>query len=294
VSLTTGDWISSDTETKTGIIAVLAPPEAEFSASPAEGSAPLAVRFTDESTGTITSWEWDFDGDGTADSIEQNPSHTYGTPGTYTVSLRVGNGIPANTNTKVAHIRVLAPAQARFAASSTRGEAPFTVYFTDQSEGNVGTWEWDLDGDGTVDSNEQNPSHVYETSDSYTVSLTVHGATSSTETKTDYIKVVAPPQADFSASPRSGTVPLTVQFTDESTGDIAYWQWDFDDDGIVDSTEQNPSHTYSATGSYTVSLTVGDLTSHTETKTYHVRVSAPPPPPPNGGGGGEGEGEEPS
>ncbi len=64
------------------------------------------------------------------------------------------------------------------------------------------------------------------------------------------------PAADFSASPTSGTAPLTVRFTDQSTGGITDWEWDFDSDGRVDSTEQNPSHTYEFAGNYTVSLRV--------------------------------------
>lgn len=80
--------------------------------------------------------------------------------------------------------------------------------------------------------------------------------------------------AGFTASPRSGTVPLEVQFTDQSTGDITDWEWDFDNDGTVDSTEQNPTHTYAAVGEYTVSLTVtGPDGSDTETKVDYIEVS---------------------
>ena len=64
------------------------------------------------------------------------------------------------------------------------------------------------------------------------------------------------PDAAFIGDPTTGTAPLTVQFTDQSTGDITSWAWDFDYDGEVDSYEQNPSHTYNTTGSYTVSLKV--------------------------------------
>lgn len=54
--------------------------------------------------------------------------------------------------------------------------------------------------------------------------------------------VLAPPIAGFSAQPTAGEAPLTVQFTDESTGDINSWSWDFGDSST--STEQNPSHNY--------------------------------------------------
>jgi PKD repeat protein len=64
-----------------------APPVADFTAIPTEGEAYLVVEFTDTSTGIITSWSWDFGDD--CSSAEQNPSHEYLTPGTYTISLTV-------------------------------------------------------------------------------------------------------------------------------------------------------------------------------------------------------------
>ena len=68
-------------------------------------------------------------------------------------------------------------------------------------------------------------------------------------------------KADFEANPTHGTPPLTVNFTDKSTGNPTSWEWDFDNDGTVDSTAQNPTHTYNNLGWYTVKLTVSDGTS---------------------------------
>jgi PKD repeat protein len=79
--------------------------------------------------------------------------------------------------------------------------------------------------------------------------------------------------ADFTADLTSGPVPLTVNFTDQSTGDITSWSWDFGDGAT--STEQNPSHTYTDAGTYTVSLAVtGPCGSDTETKTDFISVRA--------------------
>jgi hypothetical protein len=63
---------------------------------------------------------------------------------------------------------------------------------------------------------------------------------------------------DFSASITSGAAPLTVKFTDESTGDPKSWSWDFGDGGT--SAERNPTHTYTLPGTYTVTLTVSTAT----------------------------------
>ena len=74
--------------------------------------------------------------------------------------------------------------------------------------------------------------------------------------------------ANFSANPTSGYVPLTVNFTDQSfsADSIASWEWDFQNDGIIDSYVQNPSFTYQNTGSYSVSLTVTNINDSTDTK----------------------------
>ncbi|MEJ2719894.1 MAG: PKD domain-containing protein, partial [bacterium] len=80
-----------------------------------------------------------------------------------------------------------------------------------------------------------------------------------------------PPVAAFSGDPTAGTAPLEVQFADESTG-AATWSWSFGDQGT--STAQNPSHTYTSPGTYTVSLTVTNAAgSDTETKTNYITVS---------------------
>jgi len=85
----------------------------------------------------------------------------------------------------------------------------------------------------------------------------------------------AAPVADFSGSPTSGTAPLTVFFSDLSTGDITSWSWDFGD-GVGTSTAQNPSYRYDNAGTYTVSLTVtGPGGSDTETKPDYITVTAP-------------------
>ncbi len=87
----------------------------------------------------------------------------------------------------------------------------------------------------------------------------------------------AAPVADFTGAPTSGTAPLTVNFTDASTGSITSWAWDFGDSGT--STAQHPSHVYAVAGTYTVSLTVtGPGGNDTLTRTDYVTVSPPAPP----------------
>ena len=81
-----------------------------------------------------------------------------------------------------------------------------------------------------------------------------------------------PPKANFTANTTKGTAPLTVQFTDLSTG-ATEWQWDFNNDTIIDSTEQNPTYTYTQPGTYTVTLTVkGPGGQDTLTKQDYITV----------------------
>jgi PKD repeat protein len=82
------------------------PPVARFSGGPTRGAVPLAVTVKDASTGIIDTWEWDFDNDMVVDSTEQNPSYTYYTPGTYTVSLTVSGPGGSSTDTKVDSVTV--------------------------------------------------------------------------------------------------------------------------------------------------------------------------------------------
>jgi len=172
---------------------------------------------------------------------------------------------------------------ADFYAEPTKGAAPLTVNFTDKSkpEGNVTSWSWDFGGAATSD--EQNPSHTYNATEPYSyynVSLTVNRTEgeSDTETKPDYIVVWRPksaPNADFYCEKGVGELSQPVTFTDRSIGEVTSWAWDFDNDGVVDNTTQNPSHQYSEEGIYNVSLAVtGPGGSSRETKIECVRVGS--------------------
>ncbi|NOX88752.1 MAG: PKD domain-containing protein, partial [Calditrichaeota bacterium] len=132
---------------------------------------------------------------------------------------------------------------------------------------------WDF-GDGQSGS-EQNPKHIYEKAGSFTVSLTVTGPGGSDKiTKKDFIVVTEPaPKADFSADVTTGEVPLTVQFTDSSSGTVTAWLWYFGDDSS--STEQNPIHIYTETGVFTVTQIVSNASSaDTLVKNDYINVCA--------------------
>ncbi|MDO9540004.1 MAG: PKD domain-containing protein [Methanocalculus sp.] len=254
-----------------------APPVANFFGSPTSGTRPLSVVFTDTSTRIPTSWSWSF-GDGNT-STAQNPTHTYVAAGTYTVSLTATNAQGSDTETKTGYITVSepgAPPVANFTGTPTSGTRPLSVVFTDTSTGTPTSWSWTF-GDGNS-STLQNPTHQYVTAGIYTVTLTATNAGGSdTETKTGYITVSepgTPPVANFTGTPTSGTRPLSVVFTDNSTGTPTSWSWSFGDGST--STAQNPTHTYVTAGTYTVSLTATNANgSNTVTKTNYITINEP-------------------
>ena len=162
---------------------------------------------------------------------------------------------------------------ADFRASPVQGATPLTVQFSDRSGGNVISYLWDF-GDGEQ-STQRNPTHTYLAPGTYTITLSVVGrGGADAETKRDYITVFIPALVpDFSADKTETAVGENIQFTDLSTGDPTSWEWDFNDDGIVDSTAQNPSHSYANHGLYTVSLTISNpIGLDTELKTDYIRV----------------------
>ena len=275
LTATYGDG-SSSRSTKADYITVTRPnPVASFTADQTRGNADLPVQFTDTSTGSPTSWAWNF-GDGNISS-DPNPAHTYTTAGTYTVALTVSrDGGPASTKTGQ---QIDVKPVAGFTAGTTRGNAPFAVQFTDASTGNPDTHSWDF-GDGAT-SSDPNPAHTYTTAGTYTVALTVTGGGQAhTEVKAAYITAVdpgVPPAAEFRANTTGGYAPLVVRFFDQSQGDVDEWLWNFGDGAT--SAGQNPVHTYTTAGTYTVTLTVqkAGAQSDTRTKTAYVTVDDPKP-----------------
>ncbi len=239
-------------------------PVANFSSNVTMGNVPLSVQFTDLSE-NATEWNWNF-GDGSS-SIEQNPIHVYSTAGNYTVTLTVNNSAGSDVVTRQVYIIA-----SKHEDTIIWGIVPLSLQFTDLSE-NASSWKWNF-GDGT-NSTEQNPRHTYTKAGQYAVSVTVNNTAGiNTATYTGYINVVnslEPPVAAFSALSTYGKLPLNVSFTDNSKGLPTSWKWYFGDG--TNSTEQNPTHIYSKTGQYAVTLSVSNVAgSNSITKLNYISV----------------------
>lgn len=160
---------------------------------------------------------------------------------------------------------------AEFEATPTSGTVPLTTQFTDKSTGEISSYLWDF-GDGNT-SDIQHPNHTYESIGSFSVSLIVNGSVDSdTLVKNSYINVHhTKPNAMFAADTTSGAPPLTVQFSDSSTGIINSWLWNFGDGDT--SNIQHPEHTYESIDNFSVSLIVtGPGGSDTLSKNSYINV----------------------
>lgn len=249
---------------------------ADFSVTPGFGCAvPLTVQFS-ENASNDTAWFWNF-GDpasGPSDtSSSPNPSHTYNSPGSYNVSLTVTSSHGCTSTITLPGSVLINIIQPNFSADSLKGCIPLTTDFTSLTNppDSIASYNWNF-GDGTPNSNAQNPTHTYLTDGEYTVTLittTVSGC-SDTVVKTDYIIAGFPQNIDFSVDMSTACADTFFTFTD-LTFDPALadeWQWSiggYDSLGIPSppppgtpfSALQNPTYNPTDTGAMWIQLIVG-------------------------------------
>ena len=263
-------WTNDKTWHQVDLVAV-GTPHAEFSATPLQGPASLAVNFTNLSTGNYTTCAWTF-GDGSTSNVCSSPVHTYNARGVYTVTLAVSGPGGSDTETKTGYISIFAPVDARFTVTPTTGIAPLAVTFDNLSTGDYETCSWAF-GDDTSSNVCTPPAHTYDTPGVYTVTLTVSGP-GGVDTESQTVTAFERVDAQFSGTPEAGVAPLAVMFSNLSIGDYTTCVWDFGDSST--STDCSPpSHTYSAPGVYTVTLSVSGLGgADTEAKTNYITVYA--------------------
>jgi len=235
-----------------------APCQASFFAFPDSFNA-CTYNFTSTSTGSSLSYSWSF-GNGNS-SILANPSNTYASNGTYTVSLVISNGSGCFDTTSQT-LTVTACGQGNCSASISAfpdTTNPCTYFFGSTTTGTAPfSYRWNF-GSGTG-SIQPNPSHTYPSNGTYTATLTVIDANGCLATTTQTVVVSgcgsAPCQASFFAFPDT-TNPCTYFFSNNSTpaGGLSY-SWDFGDGNT--SANGNPTHIYANNGNYQVTLIVSN------------------------------------
>ncbi|GAB4142381.1 MAG: hypothetical protein Fur0041_17500 [Bacteroidia bacterium] len=240
--------------------------------------------FTDQSTiasGSITSWSWDFGvTTSTADTSNlQNPTFTYPVSGTYTVTLTCTSNNGCVT-TDTMSVIVNPPPVATF--TITNACSGFPTAFTDQSTSATGTvnqWSWDF-GDGSPINTQQNPTHIYTTNQTYTVTLIVTNSNGCSDTVQLPATSAPLPVVQFEGDTLAGCFPHCVNFTDQTTlatGTVTGWLWDFGDN-TPNSTQQNPSHCFSVPGQYTITLTTTTSGGCSSTLTMPNMITVHPAP----------------
>jgi PKD repeat protein len=294
VVFTSNGGDSTNSLTGTGAIV----PSASFSGSPTIGLAPLLVTFTDTSTGTITNRFYDFGDGGTTNTTATSVDYTYNSAGTNTVTLIVSGPLGASTNIQTDYIVAtnavtaqlgVSPASHDFGTIETGTTAQVTFVVTNlggltlTGSASVGGAPFAVDSGSPFSVDGYSSTNVVvsftPTSEGVFTDAVVFASNGGDSTNDLTGTGAIVPAASFSGSPTGGIVPLTVTFTDTSTGTITNRFWDFGDGGTTNTASTNFVYNYAATGTNTVTLIVsGPLGASTNTQVAYITVTNPPPP----------------
>jgi len=264
-------------------VTINANPVADFTATNAcQGN---ATTFTDNSipgAGTIVSWYWTF-GDG-GNSTAQNPTYTYAVGGTWNVTLTVttSNGCTKSV-TKPVNVWPRPIVTFSYTSPTCAGSS---VTFTDistTSHGYVTNRVWDF-GDGNVSAPTTSPTitHTYTGGGTYQVKLTITTSDNCTDFTIIPVYIQYNPISGFQWSAVT-CLMQPVQFTDISQenggGQITQWFWTFGDPGSGSnntSTQQNPTHSFTAAGNYMVHLKVTNASGCYKDSSAQITIEANP------------------
>lgn len=256
------------------------PLEANMTSDRTKVEAGEKICFMDRSTGNPARWDWTFEGAEPATSQLFSPEVTYNTPGTYSVTIRVGRGDNSSEKVYTEYVKVAYPDQvnAEFEADKLNAYNTDDVTFTDMSTGFPTSWDWTFaTADGIiVKSTEQNPVLKFAPG-LYTVTLTASNPlATSTVTKADYLNVI---DHDAVAAGFAASTPLlilagqSVTFEDQSMGRPEQWNWTFEGADTPSSTDRNPTVRYSSPGRFKVTLKASnEVNSSTLEKDGYVMV----------------------
>ena len=214
-----------------------------------------------------TKYFWSF-GDSMTDSVV-NPTHSYTSSGLFKITLQVESrfGCVAIFNDTVT---VLPNPVSTFISDTVCLNNP--TLFTDLSSGAILSWDWNF-GDGNT-STVQNPTHVYGVDSSFRAILNVKTPFGCSDSSSKTILVLPIVSAQFNSS--LACVGRVINFTDSSSGTPSAWNWSFGDGNIA--AIQNPTHIYTATGNYTITLIVSNVSGCSDTISHVIFVNSIPVP----------------
>lgn len=238
-----------DTVQTSTTVSITGAPTASFSSSPNEGCAPLNVNFTNTSAGALSSITWVFPGGSPAFSTEENPNITYQAPGNYDVVLIVSNtagvdSVRLNNHVVVSQVPI---ANFDFTVDDLTVSATDASSFADQIE-------WYIPALDTMSSN-LNFNFSFLEAGTYDIQLTASNSCGSV-TVEESITLGQAPNANFSFIPTGACEEGAIIFSNQSTGSVETYSWEFPGGMPATSTEANPTVFYENAGLYTVSLVV--------------------------------------
>ena len=288
---------TSDTAVVFDTIRVNAPPNATFDLSPSNPTVGQSVSFdargsTDDAALAEGSFDWDFDNDGSYDDGSgRQIDHSFPTPGTKTVGLRVTDS-EGDTSTDSDTVSVSAAnsaPEAAFSFAPPRPNPNQSVAFDASGSQDDGllpptAYAWDFDGDGQFDDALGITPTASYPSGSRTVSLRVTDILGVADTVSHTVTVNAPPTASFVFSPTGPEIGETVSFEASGSDDggslpSGAFGWDFDNNGSIDATGAEAGHAFASSGIKTVRLQVTDSGGLSTSTTRNVTVSALNTPP---------------
>ena len=217
---------------------------------------PSSMPFTNTSSmsnGSIVSWQWNF-GDGSTDNT-QNPSHAYTNYGSKSVKLKVSSNLGCfDSTTKT--VKVFEKPIINFTTANVceKLSSALTNNSTLNSLATFATWQWDILNDGSSEYSTKNAAHLFNTAGTYRIMLKGTTNEGCWDTISKSLTIYPLPHADFNST--FVCKGKATQYTDKSTGNIATWHWDFDNNNSIESTVQNPSYNFVSNGNFNSKLKI--------------------------------------
>jgi PKD repeat protein len=293
VDMASGDDTTEDESTADGTVDVVNanPPTAEIAPVTGPVSPNTEVTFnaagSSDPGGGISRYEWDLDGTAGFEqtTTTATATHTYATAGTRTVRVRVTDTCNATSPIESTSIDVQNPRPA-FTIAPNPAQPGDSVTFTATPQASATNYSWDLDGDGTFETNTagvNTAQKTYTDGGSVGVGLQVTYSNTAQDTAFRLLTVNFLPEANFTFDPNPPVVgePVTFQPTgsrDFAGGTITGYEWDLDGDGTYEATGANPpAHVYNSAATVSVGLRVTDNTNAKAELHKPVQVQASRP-----------------
>ncbi len=267
------------TGTDTASLVINAPPSASFSMAPNPAAIGETVNFdasgSSDSDGMIVNYEWDLDGNGTYETdTDASPttSQSYMSGGARTIRVRVtDNDGSTAVDTDTLFVNNTSPS-ASFTMAPNPAQLGQTVNFnagaSNDPDGSIARYEWDLDGNGTYETDGGSSStttQAYATAGTRTIRLRVTDDDGTTATDADSLRINARPTPSFTLAPNPAVIGETVAFdagsSEDIDGSVAQYEWDLDGNGTYEvngGSTPTTSRSYPSAGSRTIRLRVTD------------------------------------